>query len=287
MDRVNLFLIGINKAGTTWLYHVLNHHPHVFMAEAKELYFFGDSGRDEEKPDDLEEYHSHFPFDAPYRYFGDATVMYYREPETADAIQAYNPDAKILAIVRDPIQRLLSHYQYSKQLGAIDETVSLSQAVDDDVSRLRSDSHYEETLPAYSERFGWDQFKIVSLEAAREAPEDFWANLLNFLSLPDKPRLPDEDRPENPTGSFAFRKVYRTTVRPFRNFFPNFRWLLRSTWGRWAKCFLLGLLGTAEPKADVLSTEIEALLLEEFAPTYNYLRDLKIKSTPKYKNEGW
>lgn len=274
MGRVNLFLIGINKAGTTWLYHVLNHHPHVFMAEAKELYFFGDSGRDEEKPDDLEEYHSHFPFDAPYCYFGDATVMYYRDPETADAIQNYNPDAKLLAIVRDPIQRLLSQYQYSKQLGVIDETVSLSQAVDDDVSRLRRDSHYEETLPAYTERFGPEQFKIVSLEAGLESPENFWNNLLGFLSLPEVTRPPDEDRPQNQTGSAAFRTVYRTTVRPFRNLFPNFRWLLRSAGGRWIKRVLLGLLGTAEAKTEILSPEVEARLDEEFAPTYDYLRDL-------------
>jgi hypothetical protein len=101
MNRVNLFLIGVNKAGTSWLYYLLDQHPEVFMADAKELYFFGDEGPEEERPASLDDYHAHFPFDDDYRYFGDATVMYYRSPATADEIQAYNPDAKLLAIVRD------------------------------------------------------------------------------------------------------------------------------------------------------------------------------------------
>lgn len=274
MNRVNLFLIGVNKAGTSWLYYLLDHHPEVFMAAAKELYFFGDTGRDHEKPD-FEEYHGHFPFDESYRYYGDATVMYYRDPETADAIQAYNPDAKLLAIVRDPIQRLLSQFQYRKQLGLLDETTTLAQALDGRDPRLFRDSHYEETLPAYTERFGPEQFKIVSLEAGREAPEAFWTDLLQFLSLPDAPRPDDESRPENPTGSAAFRAVYRATVRPLRDRLPSvYRRLLRSSAARWAKRVLLRLLGTAGAKTEVLSADMEARLREEFAPTYAYLKHL-------------
>lgn len=274
MSRVNLFVIGVNKAGTSWLYYLLDHHPDVFMANAKELYYFGDEGPEEERPETLEEYHRHFPFEEEYRYFGDATVMYYKSPATADEIQAYNPDATLLAIVRDPIQRLLSQFQYNKQLGLIDEATSLSEALPDREYLVRT-SHYEETLPAYTERFGAEQFKIVSLEAGREDPDAFWTGLLNFLDLPNAARPKTEDRPENPTGSPAFRAVYRSTVRPLRRYFPQaYRWLLGSTVARQAKLGLLRLLGRAGAKTEALSPEMEARLQEEFAPTYTYLKEL-------------
>jgi len=275
MNRVNLFLIGVNKAGTSWLYALLNQHPAVFMAEEKELYYFGDTGRDAEAPRTPEAYHRHFPFDEDYQYFGDATVMYYRHPETADAIQAYNPDAKLLAIVRDPIERLLSQFQYHKQLGILDESTSLGEALDGRDPKLLRDSHYEETLPAYAECFGPEQFTILSLEAGKSSPDAFWNDLLHFLSLPEAPRPPGDERPKNPTGSAAFRAVYRHTVRPLRRLWPGaYRRLLGHPAARAAKRSLLALLGTAGSKGKVLPQDLQEDLREEFAPTYAYLREL-------------
>lgn len=285
MNRVNLFVIGVNKAGTSWLYYLLDRHPDVFMADAKELYYFGDEGPEEERPKTLEEYHRHFPFDEDYRYFGDATVMYYKSPETADEIQDYNPDAKLLAIVRDPIQRLLSQFRYNKQLGLIDEATSLSEALPNREYLVRT-SHYEETLPAYAERFGPEQFKVVSLEAGRGDPDAFWTDLLDFLDLPTIPRPRREDQPENPTGSPAFRAVYRSTVRPLRRHFPKaYRWLLGSTVARQTKLALLRLLGRAGDKSEALSPEMEARLKEEFTPTYAYLRDLEFEVYDEVQRE--
>ena len=275
MARVNLFLIGVNKAGTGWLHALLDQHPDVFMADAKELYFFGEAGRDEEAPEDIDAYHGHFPFDASYRYFGDATVMYYKSPATADEIQAYSPDAKLLAIVRDPIQRLLSQFQYHKQLGILDEATTLAEALDGRDPKLLRDSHYEETLPAYAERFGAEQFRIVSLEAGKQNPSAFWNDLLTFLALPSVSLPSNATRPKNPTGSAAFRTVYRSFVRPLRRHLPGlYRRLLGSTVAGRAKQVLLRVLGTAGAKTEVLSSEMEARLRDEFAPTYNYLQEL-------------
>jgi len=274
MNRANLFIIGVNKAGTSWLCYLLNSHPDVFMADAKELYYFGDENPDEECPETREQYHRHFPFDEDYRYFGEATAMYYKSAATADEIQAYNPDARLFAIVRDPIQRLLSQFQYNKQLGLIDEATSLSEALPDREYLVRT-SHYEETLPAYAKRFGPKQFKVVSLEAGQADPDAFWTGLLDFLGLPNAPHPKSENQPENPTGSPAFRAVYRSTVRPLRRHFPQaYRWLLGSTVARQAKLALLRLLGRAGANSEALSPEMKARLREEFAPTYAYLQDL-------------
>ncbi len=275
MNRVNLFLIGVNKAGTGWLYYLLAQHPDIYMAAEKELYFFGEEGVDEEQIATRADYHAHFPFGADYRYFGDATVMYYRSAATADAIYSYNPDAKALAIVRDPIQRLLSQFQYHKQLGILAETTSLEQALDGRDPQLLRDSHYEDTLPAYAERFGPAQFKVVSLEAGKQDPDTLWQTLQTFLDLPQAPRPTESSRPENPTGSAAFRAVYRHTVQPLRQAFPGvYRRLLGNAGARWAKRALLRLLGTAGARTEALSPKMETRLRDEFAPTYAYLEEL-------------
>lgn len=276
MNRVNLFIIGVNKAGTSWLYYFLGQHPDVFMSDVKELYFFGDKKNypvaGTQDPSDLDGYHDYFPFDEAYQYYGEATAKYYQSEAVADKIRRYNPEAKLLATVRDPIQRLLSQYRYRKQLGLFDEDTSLDEALDGRDPPLYEDSHYEETLPAFAERFGDDQFKIVSLEAARDEPERVWEELLTFLDLPSAPCPDPDSKPENPTGSAAFRRVYRLTTRPIKAYAPSvYKWMLQSTLVRRIKLGLIRLLGTAESTS--LSAEQEARLRDEFAPTYAYLQE--------------
>lgn len=276
MDRVNLFIIGVNKAGTSWLYYFLGQHPDVFMSEVKELYFFGDKKNypvaGTQDPNDLDGYHDYFPFDQNYQYFGEATAKYYQSEAVADEIRTYNPRARLLAIVRDPIQRLLSQYRYRKQLGLFDEDTTLDEALDGRDPPLYEDSHYERSLPAFTDRFGADQFKIVSLEAARDEPERVWEELLAFLDLPPAPCPDPDSKPENPTGSAAFRRVYKLTTRPIKAYAPSvYKWMLQSPLVRTIKLGLIRVLGTAESTA--LSPEQEARLREEFAPTYAYLRE--------------
>ena len=276
MKHVNLFVIGVNKAGTSWLYYLLGRHPDVFMSEVKELYFFGTH---KDGPADREAYHRHFPFAEDYRYFGDATPMYYREAAVVEEMYSYNPEAKLLAIVRDPVERLLSQYRYHKQLGIIDERMSLAEVLDEGSTRLLDDSHYEETLPRFAERFGPDQFKIVSLEEGRDAPEALWSTLLAFLDLPAVP-CPDPDaKPENPTGSPQFRRVYRATVQPVKDYAPSlYQWMLQNAFVRRAKLTLLRLLGKAERES--VPSEVRAQLRDEFAPTYGYLQSLGFNYSP-------
>jgi len=270
MSRVNLFVVGVNKAGTSWLYYLLSEHPDVFMSDVKELYFFG---TDRDGPSTLEAYHRHFPFGEDYRYFGEATVTYYQDARVAAEIHEYNPQARVLAIVRDPVDRLLSQFRYQKQLGIIDEGMSLRAVLDERPTPFLRDSHYEETLPAFADQFGPDQFRVVSLEEGRADPEALWDELLSFLELRAVPCPNPDASPENPTGSAAFRRLYRATVQPVKDYLPGlYQWMLQSALVRTAKVGLLRLLGTAEkgPLPPAVRTELR----EEFAPTYAYLESL-------------
>lgn len=274
LKRVNLFVIGVNKAGTSWLYYLLSKHPNIYMSDVKELYFFG---TDRDGPEDLDSYHDYFSFDDAHRYVGEATVTYYREPDVAAQIKSYNPNAKLLAIVRDPVQRMRSHFQYHKQLGILDEKKPLAEVLDDRSLPYIANSHYEETLPHFADRFGPDQFKIVSLEEGRNDPAALWSDLLSFLELPSIP-CPDPDaQPENPTGSATFRWIYRTAVQPIKDHAPALHeWMLQSTLVRQTKLGLIRLLGAAEK--EPIPPHVQEKLQREFAPTYEYLQERGFQS---------
>lgn len=268
MSVVNLFVIGVKKAGTSWLYYLLDQHPDIFMSQVKELYFFG-----EHEMDQLDAYHRHFPFEKAHTYYGEATVTYFRDEHIARAIRDYSPGAKVLAIVRDPIERLLSQFRYHKQLGVLPEDAALEDVFANESFRLLEDSHYEQTLPAYRAVFGDEQFRVVSLEEAIDAPEAFWRDLQVFLGVNAVP-LPDLNaRPKNPTGGAAFRRLYRHTVHPIKQRFPGvYERMLESAVVQWTKQQLLQVLGTAVRGG--LSADERAALRREFAPTYAYLDQL-------------
>lgn len=272
--RVNLFLIGVNKAGSSWLYYLLDSHPAVFMSAVKELYFF-----DSDYPENLERYLRHFDFESEYQYWGEATPTYYRQKSTAENIYDYNPNAKVLFIVRDPIQRLYSQFYFHKQLDLIPEEMSLEDALDND-PHLIADSHYESTIPVYENLFGGAQCMIVSLEEAKQHEERVWAEIQSFLHLPKAPFPEERGQSENATGSRLFRAIYRVTIRPVKVFIPGvYKWLLQRSFMRWTKTGLLQIFGTAQK--EPISPEIRESLEKEFAPTYQFLQenDLLISET--------
>ena len=266
-DRVNLFILGVNKAGTSWLYYLFNQHPDIYMSKAKEHYYFG-----KEYPENIDGYHKYFPFQDSYKYFGEATPSYYYYPEIAKEIKEYSPEAKLLIIVRDPIQRLLSHYYFRKQTGLIPENVSFEEAVFQLDPELLASSHYEVRLPAFEAIFGPDQLKIVSLEKGKSNLSAFWQELQEYLNLEPAPIPESQSKPENATGSKKFRGLYRSTILPIKLRYPAaYKTLLQFRFMYWAKNILLKVLGTADK--DPLSEELILRLQREFAPTYQYLSD--------------
>jgi hypothetical protein len=273
-NKVNLFIIGVNKAGSSWLYYQLNAHPRIFMSEVKELYYFNN-----EYPDNIEKYHSNFPFDQDFKYFGEATPTYYRKHETAKNIKKYCPEAKIIAIVRDPISHLRSQFYFHKQLGIIPEKKTIEEVITEQDTRLLQDSHYEKTLPDYQEIFGGN-FKIVSLEGATGYIELFWKEIQDFLNLKiiELPEL--SNKSENPTGSSLFRLLYRYTIRPVKKRAPGlYKNFLKMNTMRTSKKILLKLLGKANK--DNIPKKLKKELQLEFKETYKYLHKLSFKDIYK------
>jgi hypothetical protein len=130
----SVVVIGAQKAGTTQLYSYVTTHPRVFPAARKEVNYFS---AHVDRP--VEWYRSQFPLRrslAAVRGLSiDASPSYMPVPHALHAMRTVLPEAKIIAILRDPVSRAFSHYQHSKTRGREDR--SFEQAVQDELREGR------------------------------------------------------------------------------------------------------------------------------------------------------
>lgn len=117
MIRPNLFIVGAAKSGTTTLYHYLEKHSQVFMPEDelyKEPAFFSSKG---EKMG-LEKYLDIFRnANENHKYIGEASTAYITDENSAKKIYDFNKESKIIIILRNPVKRAYSLYNWMVQEG--------------------------------------------------------------------------------------------------------------------------------------------------------------------------
>ena len=109
--RPDFFIVGAPKCGTTALDHYLGAHPDIFMAK-KELHFFGTDLRfgPQIYCRDLEGYLAEFNGWNGQRQAGESSVWYLFSSRAASEIKAFNPDARIIIMLREPVAMLYSLY---------------------------------------------------------------------------------------------------------------------------------------------------------------------------------
>ncbi len=179
----NLVVVGGLKCGTTSLHHYLDLHPEVEMSRPKELNFFVDELNWALGP---EWYASHFSGGAPVR--GESSPHYTNRPRfegVAERMRSLLADARLVYMVRDPIDRMLSHYLHNVGGGYDDRT--LADAFADLDSAYVSRSRYFFQLEPYLETFGGDRIEIVARE---ELKRDRPATMRRVFGVPrGGPRL--------------------------------------------------------------------------------------------------
>ena len=99
-------IIGGQRCGTTWLHRAIAEHPEVFVADPKELHFF-----DNHYERGLGWYYGRFTPSNGHKAWGEATPAYLHRPECDTRLHAAAPDARLVAILRHPVDRAYSAYQ--------------------------------------------------------------------------------------------------------------------------------------------------------------------------------
>jgi Sulfotransferase domain len=176
----NLIIIGGLKCGTTSLHHYLNLHPQIAMSRPKELNFFVAElnwplGRDW--------YAGHF--DPQARIRGESSPHYTNRPSFGGVPsrmrEVLGSDVHLLYVVRDPIDRMLSHYLHN--VGGGYEDRSLVDALSDPESSYVTRSRYFFQAEPYLEEFGAERLRIVSREELRDDRQAAMRRAFEFLGV--------------------------------------------------------------------------------------------------------
>ena len=217
----NLIVIGGLKCGTTSLHHYLNLHPEVAMSRPKELNFFVAELNWELGP---EWYASHFDRSAPVR--GESSPHYTNLPRfggVAGRMRKLLGEARVIYMVRDPIDRILSHYLHN--VGGGYESRPLAEALSDPDSAYVSRSLYAMQARPYLEAFGPGRVLIVSREELYAEREATMRRVFEFCEV-DPGFRSEQFRRQWETGSGKSSGGFRAMDRAVR--LPGLRALDRN-----------------------------------------------------------
>ena len=156
--KVGVFIVGAPKAGTTSLYHYMDNHPEVKMSSKKEPDYFSDRELFNQglyyggnRIDTLEKYKKLFLNMKEEKIMCEASVSYLYYPNVANRIKDYNPDAKIVIMLRNPVDRAYSHYTMIVKHGQ--EKLSFKDAIKNEkekffpiYQKMLQDSNYYNDL---------------------------------------------------------------------------------------------------------------------------------------------
>jgi len=177
----DFLVIGAMKAGTTTLYHDLRRHPHLFLPE-KEIGALGSD--DVLTATGARRYGDVFAGRRPGQLAGDVSTTYAMAPTIEGCARRAHKlsggDLRIIYLVRDPIERILSHHHHERQQGTV--TVGIDQAVRTD-ERFIAYSQYARQLRPWIEVFGLERISIVALEDYCQAREATIAELCASLGV--------------------------------------------------------------------------------------------------------
>ena len=209
----DFIVAGVQKGGTTFLYQEMLRHPEIRGSLTKEVHFF-DGNFDK----GVDWYSGMFPRSSPNGPVirGEASPAYIFHPAAVRRIAETLPDPRLIIVVRDPVQRALSHYKHERRLGfepsaTFEEALALEESrVADEFDRLSDGSlgssfavgHYSYTrrglyadqLERWVAVFPREQLLVVRSEDLGERPAETYAEILAFLgaaphALQEYPRI--------------------------------------------------------------------------------------------------
>lgn len=199
----NFFIVGAPKAGTTSLYEYLRQIPDIYMSPVKEPFYFLPSSAMTPagvRIKDRKEYLDLFRDATGYKAIGEASPTYLSNPESPQLIHSVVPDAKIIMVLRHPIERAFSAYlmllHYGENLSFIDaikaELANTSGMFrPGEFRRLYiAQSSYSASVKRYFDMFGRENVKVLIFEEFVKDTKQALQEVLKFLDI-DFQSIPD------------------------------------------------------------------------------------------------
>lgn len=192
----DFLIIGAQRAGTTALYEYLRRHPGIAGPAWKEVNFFDVHHRRGQAW-----YRGHFPIRSR-AIVGEASPSYLFHPLAPERVAALLPEARLIALLRNPIERALSHYHHEVDLGR--EPLPFEEALEREEERMRGElermlgdpayfsdawwnhtyvarGRYAEQLERWLAFFPREQLLVLTSEELFAQPRQTYACVLDFL----------------------------------------------------------------------------------------------------------
>jgi hypothetical protein len=215
MTMPNFLIIGAMKSGTTALYYYLEQHPEIYMSPVKEPNFF--SSQEQENAADtvthIGSYQHLFRGVSGEKAIGEASHSYLYEPGAAPEIRRYIPEAKLIAILRNPIDRAYSHFLHMVRTGT-EPLDDFAQALQEEASihkeRTSQDyigrGLYYDQLKRYFGTFPREQVRVYLYEDLSDAPISTVQDAFRFLKVDDS-FVPDVSLRRNVSGHPKYKTL--------------------------------------------------------------------------------
>ena len=187
-------IAGAQKSGTTALDHYLRGHDRISLASKKELHFF-DVDRHFRRGGDYLWYHSFFDWQDRSKVFGEATPSYLFSEKAIVRMRAYNPNLKVIVVLRNPAHRAFSHWNMERDRG--EEPLDFLDAVAEELALIKNNESPLPSRSSYLKRglyaqqlsrlwmlFPRDQTLVLRYEALRQTPDTCLLEVCSFLEVP-------------------------------------------------------------------------------------------------------
>lgn len=280
-DKPNFFIVGAPKCGTTALYEYLRPHPNIFMPQVKEPHYFARDLGTYPFIKTLEDYTRLFAgAGTQHRRVGEASVYYLRSTVAIANIREFNPDARLIAMFRNPVEML--HSFHAQLLYVAEESESDFETA----WRLQEQRSRGLGLPPRSRggflvqyrelgRFGSQterllaifprsQVKLILYDDFAASPQSVYDDVIRFLEIPHDGRTEFPRINEGKRARLSWlRDFYRKPPPPLRS---AFRGLKRAVGGGGLSAVTRRIvaLNTVKERRPPLSPAFRAELVAEF-----------------------
>ena len=208
----DFFVIGAQRCGTTWLHSMLRQHPEIYLSTQKEIHFFDwkfDKGWD---------WYAKFYKDVKSeKVVGEITPSYYYEDGVMEKLERYFPSAKIVVVLRHPVDRAYS--QYWRHKGSLLVKESFEDALDR-FPHIIERSLYYQKLKRVWELFPQERVRVFIYEEMMAKPDKGLTEMFNFLGVDERFRPSYLETYVNAAKHHRFQCVASTLVslrRTMRN----------------------------------------------------------------------
>ncbi|MBD3209144.1 sulfotransferase [Candidatus Woesearchaeota archaeon] len=299
MRKPSLFIVGAPKCGTTTLYDLLSQHPDVFMTVPKEpMHFCKDFIRESDWFWGKKKY---FPYRDRSRYWelfsewsdekvaGEASTVYLYSKVAAKRIRHFNPEARIIIMLREPVSFIESLYLHNRREAG--EVRSLREALDLEPkrkwnhrlapSRIRFPSYsfyrefanFPEQVRRFTAVFPREQILFITLDELKSSPENVLERVCRFVGVsPSRTSAsPASSNTRRLPKSQALRKVLES---PLVWQLPKM--VLPRKWYDKLKDVYRGAAYTL-PSRSVMESDLVESLRKEFKPVVRELSKITAK----------